>query len=71
MARRHVNTEARARRYLKRDPQAQTQLSEEKRRIKHYSRILHFQQRWGKIKDDLPPQFSRRHSTLLIPPSSR
>ena len=28
-------------------------------------RIVRFQRRWERIKTDLPPQFSRRHSTLL------
>ena len=29
-------------------------------------RILKFQQRWERIKTDLPPQLSRKHSTEVI-----
>ena len=34
--------------------------------VKHRSRILRFQESWQSIREDLPPQFSRRHSEYLV-----
>ena len=30
------------------------------------NRILHFQRRWARIKEDLPPQLSRKHSKSAL-----
>ena len=39
--------------------------------LKHRTRIALFQRRWRNIREDLPPQFSRRHSkwSELVPAS--
>lgn len=33
---------------------------------KHRSRIKQFRERWQNIKEDLPPQFTRRHSESML-----